>query len=506
MPSLQTDRPEGDRKPVRRIVIAGGGTAGWMVAAALSKTLGKILDIKLIESDEIGTVGVGEATIPSLLTFHELLNIDEQTFMRATQATFKLGIRFENWRNLNESYFHSFGLTGKDHWTAGFQHFWMKGRERRLAVDYGDYCLELKAAQSSRFAHLPRGGMNYAFHLDATLYARFLRSFSEGFGVQRLEGKIVEIKTDPLSRDIQALRLDSGLLVEGDLFVDCTGFVGLLIGGAMGVEYEDWSRWLYNDSAVAVQTASVGDAVPYTRSIAHGWGWQWRIPLQHRVGNGLAYCSRHVDDERARQALLAHVQGEVLTQPRVIRFRPGQRHKTWSGNCVAIGLSSGFLEPLESTSIHLIQRGIIRLMQLFPVAGICSSDIDEFNQQTRADIEHIRDFIILHYHVTNRDDTPYWQACRTMEIPSSLHHRIDMFRQSGRVFRVPGELFAENSWIQVMLGQGIMPQQHHQVADLMGDEELSRFLDGIRSSVDKTIAQLPPHQAYVEKYCSPTGT
>ena len=504
--SVQQDsRPEGDRRAIKRIVIAGGGTAGWMVAAALSKTLGKILDIKLIESDEIGTVGVGEATIPSLLTFHSLLDIDEREFMAATQATFKLGIQFENWRNVNQDYFHSFGLTGKDHWTAGFQHFWMKGRERQLAADYGDYCLELKAAQQGRFAHLPRGGMSYAFHLDATLYARYLRKFSEGLGVQRLEGKIVEVKTDVLSGDIRSLRLDSGAEIEGDLFIDCTGFRGLLIGDAMKVAFEDWSHWLYNDSAVAVQTASVGNAVPYTRSIAHGWGWQWRIPLQHRVGNGLAYCSRHIDDEQARQTLLAHVQGQALTQPRVIKFRPGQRRQTWSGNCVAIGLASGFLEPLESTSIHLIQRGIIRLMQLFPAAGICSADIDEFNQQTRADIEHIRDFIILHYHVTNRQDTPYWQACRGMDIPASLRHRIDLFRETGRVFRVPGELFAENSWIQVMLGQGVMPRQHHQVADLMGDAELARFLDGIGSSVDKAVRQLPTHQAYVEKYCGAPG-
>jgi len=300
---------------------------------------------------------------------------------------------------------------------------------------------------------------------------------------------------------VRALRLDSGVEIEGDLFIDCTGFRGLLIGDTLNVIYEDWSHWLLNDSAVAVQTASVGDAMPCTRSIAHGWGWQWRIPLQHRVGNGLVYGSRYIDDERARQTLLAHVDGQPLTQPRVIRFRPGQRRQTWSRNCIAIGLASGFLEPLESTSIYLIQRAVIRLVQLFPGAGISSVDIDEFNQQTRADIEHIRDFIILHYHVTNRQDTPYWQACRGMDVPASLQRRIDLFRETGRVFRVAGELFAENSWIQVMLGQGIVPRQHHRIADLMGDAELARFLDGIRSSVDHAALQLPPHQAYVEKYC-----
>ncbi|MDO9096186.1 MAG: tryptophan 7-halogenase [Rubrivivax sp.] len=492
--------PAGARAPVRRVVIAGGGTAGWMVAAGLSKTLGPLLDIKLIESDEIGTVGVGEATIPSLQTFHSLLGIDEQAFMAATQATFKLGIRFESWRDVGRDYFHGFGQTGKDHWTAGFQHFWLKGRQQQLAADYGAYALEAQAAQAGRFAHLPDDGLHYAYHLDATLYARFLRSFSEALGVQRIEGKIVSVDADAQSREIRALQLNSGARLEGDLFIDCTGFRALLIGETLKVDYEDWSHWLFNDSAVAVQTASVGDAVPYTRSIAHPWGWQWRIPLQHRVGNGLVYSSRHVDDEQARQALLAHIEGTLLTQPRVLRFCPGQRQLAWSGNCVAIGLSSGFLEPLESTSIYLIQRAIIRLVQLFPGAGIEPADVVEFNQQTRDDIEHVRDFIVLHYHVTNRHDAPYWQSSRGMPIPASLQHRIDLFRQTGRVFRVAGELFSENSWAQVMLGQGLMPKQHHVVAQLMGDAELARFLDGIRASVDQAVVQMPPHQAYVERY------
>ena len=496
-----------ENKPVRRIVIAGGGTAGWMVAAAISKTLGKLLDIKLIESDEIGTVGVGEATIPTLLMYNRLLEINEQEFMAATQATFKLGIGFENWRNVGENYVHSFGMTGKDHWTAGFQHFWLKGRERKIATDYGDYCLELRASLENKFAHLPRNGMNYAFHLDAGLYAKFLRRFAEGFGVKRIEGKIAEVKTDEKSGFIHSLKLDNGDVVEGDLFIDCTGFRGLLIGNALHVGYEDWSHYLFCDSAVALQTEAVGPAIPYTRSIARDAGWQWRIPLQHRVGNGMVYCSRYLADEQARQGLLANIEGKVLTEPRVIKFRPGQRRQTWKRNCVAIGLSSGFLEPLESTSIHLIQRCTLRLMQMFPGDGIRQSDIDEFNRQTNDEIEHIRDFIVLHYHVTNRQDTPFWRACRSMDIPASLRHRIELFRETGRVFRVPNELFAENSWIQVMLGQGIEPQQHHPVADLMGDEELSGFLNGIKSQVDRTVAQLPSHQAYVEQYCkaSPMG-
>jgi tryptophan halogenase len=501
------------RAPVRRVVIAGGGTAGWMVAACLARTMGRLLDIRLIESDEIGTVGVGEATIPTLLTFHNLLNINEQEFMAATQATFKLGIRFENWRNLGEDYIHSFGLTGKDHWTAGFQHFWLKGRSRGLAGDYGDYCLELRAAQENRFAHLPRAGINYAFHLDATRYGAYLRGLSEADGVQRIEGKIAQVLTDAVdgadgdtgSGDIRALRLDSGALIEGDLFIDCTGMRSLLLGQTLGVPYQDWSHWLPCDSAVAVQTASVGEAIPYTRSIAHEWGWQWRIPLQHRVGNGLVFSSRHIGTEEARQALLANIEGEVLTPPRVIRFTPGQREVTWKRNCVAIGLSSGFLEPLESTSIHLIQRGVIRLMQMFPSDGIRACDIAEYNRQTRDEMEHIRDFIILHYHVTNRSDVAFWRDCRSMAVPASLAHRIALFRETARVFRAPNELFAENSWIQVMLGQGITPEQHHPVADLMGDAELTRFLEDVRSGVNRTVMQMPRHHDYVARYSGRPG-
>ena len=489
------------RRPVRRVVIAGGGTAGWMVAAGLSKTLGKILDIKLIESDEIGTVGVGEATIPTLMNFHNLLEINEREFMAATQATFKLGISFENWRNCKEDYIHSFGLTGTDHWTAGFQHFWLKGRERGLAADYGDYCLELKASQENRFAHLPQNGMNYAYHLDASRYARYLRTFSEPFGVQRIEGKIAKVNTDAASGDITSLQLDSGALIEGDLFIDCTGFRALLLGETMKQEYEDWSHWLFCDSAIAVQTESVGPAIPLTRSIAHEAGWQWRIPLQHRVGNGLVFSSRYMDEDKARATLLGNIEGKVLTDPRVIRFNPGQRRKTWSGNCVGIGLSSGFLEPIESTSIHLIQRGIIRLMQMFPTNGIRQSDVDEYNFQTSTEIRHIRDFIILHYHVTNRRDSAFWRDAASMDIPQSLRHRIELFKETARVFRIPNELFAENSWIQVMLGQGIVPQQHHQTADLMGDEELTHFLGSIRDGITRTVAKLPPHQAYMHNYC-----
>lgn len=490
-----------ENKRVKKVVIAGGGTAGWMTAALLSKTLGRVIDLTLIESDEIGTVGVGEATIPTLVRYHQLLDVNEQEFLAAVKGTFKLGIAFENWRDVNENYIHSFGDTGQDHWSAGFQHFWMKGHETGIAGDFGDYCLELKAAQENKFAHLPRGGINYAFHIDATLYAKFLRQFSEKFGANRVEGKISTVSTDPESGFIESLTLDSGQVIEGDLFIDCTGFRGLLIEQTLHTGYEDWLHWLPCDSAVAVQTRSTSEPIPYTRSIARDSGWQWRIPLQHRVGNGMVYCSRYISDEVAKETLLANIEGELLTDPRVIKFRPGTRLKHWQKNCVAIGLSSGFIEPLESTSIHLIQRGAIRLMQLFPLTGIKQSDVDEFNQQTKFEIEHIRDFIVLHYHVTKRQDTPFWRHCRNMEIPDSLQHRIDLFRETGRVFRIPTELFAENSWIQVMLGQGIVPEQYHPVVDVMGEEELKRFLGDIKARVDNTVAQLPSHQVYINQYC-----
>ncbi|CAM4031948.1 DUF6445 family protein [Roseateles saccharophilus] len=488
-------------KPIRRVVIAGGGTAGWMVAAGLAKCLGQQVDIRLVESEEIGTVGVGEATIPTLHFMHEILDLDEKEFIQATQATFKLGISFENWRNVGEHYFHSFGKTGKGHWTAGFQHFWLEGRRRGLASDYGDYCLELRAGLDNRFALLPDNGINYAYHFDATLYGQYLRRFSAALGVQRLEGKIVKVHQAEGSGDITGIALDNGALVEGDLFIDCTGMRSLLLGETLGVPYESWSHWLPCDSALAVQTESVGEPVPYTRSIAHPWGWQWRIPLQHRVGNGVVFSSKHISDDEAKAALLAHVQGEVLRQPRVIKFTPGQREVVWKNNVVAIGLSSGFLEPLESTSIHLIQRGLTRLVELFPTDGIRQSDVDEYNAQAREQIEVIRDFIILHYHVTDRDDSAFWRGCRDMDVPPLLKHRIQHFRDTARVMLHQGELFAENSWVQVMMGQGILPRSHHPITRNMDDRSLADFLGEIRRDVARTMMKLPRHQQFIDQFC-----
>ena len=488
-------------RPIRRVVIAGGGTAGWMVAAGLSKCLGKQVDIRLLESEEIGTVGVGEATIPTLHFMHEILDLDEKEFMQATQATIKLGIQFENWRDVGQHYFHSFGKTGQGHWTAGFHHFWLDARRRGLAGDYGDYCLELRAAMDNRFTTLPDNGINFAYHFDATLYGKYLRRYSEALGVQRIEGKIVQVRTDAASGDVTGLQLADGGLIEGDLFIDCTGMRSVLLGETLGVPYEDWSHWLPCDSALPVQTMLTGEPVPYTRSIAHPWGWQWGIPLQHRVGNGMVYSSKHVSDDEAKAVLLANVQGEVIRQPRPIRFRPGQRDVVWKKNVVAIGLSSGFLEPLESTSIHLIQKGLTRLIELFPTDGIRQSDVDEYNNQTREAIEVIRDFIILHYHVTDRTDSPMWRQCREMDVPAQLKHRIQHFRDTARIVLRQGELFAENSWVQVMMGQGILPASHHPITRNMDDSTLSEFLGGIRKDVARKLIRLPRHQQFLSEFC-----
>ena len=489
-----------------RVVIAGGGTAGWMAAAALARTMGEAIELTLIESDAIGTVGVGESTIPPLVNYNRLLGIGEAEFMRETQATFKLGIEFENWKVQGEKYFHSFGLTGRDHWSAGFQHFWLHGLTKGHTWSFDDYCLELKAAYASKFAHLPENRMNYAYQLDATLYAAYLRKLAEADGGRRVEGKIAEVQLNGENGHIAALLLESGQLIEGDLFLDCSGFRALLIEGALHVGYDDWSHYLPCDAAIAVQTASVAPPVPFTKAIAHDAGWQWRIPLQHRRGNGIVYCSRYLDRDAALDRLLSSVEGERLTEPNFIRFTTGARRKQWHRNCIAVGLSGGFMEPLESTSIHLIQRAILRLIRMMPMGEISERDVAEFNDQQYTDMLQVRDFLILHYKATERRDSPFWRQCADMEIPDSLTQKIELFRETGRVFRKNEELFAENSWVQVMLGQGIMPRAYHPIANKLSDEELENLLVGLRDSVTNTVAGLPNHRDYVVRYCAAKQT
>ena len=488
-------------KKNNRIVIVGGGSAGWMAAAALSNAFGSTKQITLIESDAIGTVGVGEATIPAVKSFNKLLGIDEAEFLKTTQGTFKLGIQFENWGAQGDVYMHPFGLVGKDSWMANFQHFWLKARRMGIAHSYFDYSLNIRAATNNKFLIDPNSGVDYAYHFDAGLYAAYLRKYSEARGVLRIEGMIDSVQTRAEDGFIESVTLRSGELIAGDIFIDCSGFRALLIEHTLHTGVEDWSHWLPCDRAIAVQTESVAEPIPYTRSIAHHCGWQWRIPLQHRVGNGLVYCSRYISDEDAKQLLLANLEGETRTEPRLIKFKTGRALKQWNKNCIAIGLSSGFLEPLESTSLHLIQTGIVRLIRMFPGDEINPAETDEYNRQSRYEYERIRDFIILHYHVTQRNDSPFWNFCRTMDIPETLARKIQVYKNTTNVFKEQDELFHEGSWQQVMLGQGITPTDYHPVVDKLSAEELQRLMQSIENEHNQCLARFPSHQQFIDHYC-----
>jgi tryptophan halogenase len=484
-----------------KVVIAGGGTAGWLTAYSLVTRLGKLLDITLVESDQIGTVGVGEATIPTIRTFHGLIGIDEKEFMAATQATFKLGIQFDNWGQQGDRYFHSFGEIGQRSWMAEFHEFWMEAKANGFGGSLGDYCLELKAAKANKFStFVGKKPVNFAYHMNATAYAAYLREKSEKTGVKRIEGRIQHIQNDQTG-NISSLILEGGEQVLGDVFIDCTGFRGLLIGDNLDVGYEDWSHWLAADSAIAVQTQSVEAPRPYTRSIAHSAGWQWRIPLQNRVGNGIVYASQFLSDDEATGTLLANLSGETITEPRQLRFKTGRRKKAWHKNCIAIGLSSGFLEPLESTSIHLVTTAILRLMKLFPFGGNSSMQAEQFNRETQLELETVRDFIILHYHQTQRQDSAFWDHYRTMEVPDSLVHRMAMFRENGYAWPDDVGLFRVDSWVQVMMGQGLMPKQHHGAGRVLPTEGLQQQMMTLRKMIDNSVSQMPEHADFIQTYC-----
>ena len=489
-------------KFINRVVIAGGGTAGWMAAAALSRLVGREISVTLVESEEIGTVGVGEATIPTLLTINRLLQIPEPDFIKSTHGTFKLGIRFENWLHEGHAYIHSFGDTGKGCWAGGFQHFWMRGQQEGIALEYDEYCVELKAAEANRFGILSEHKLNYAYHLDATAYGRYLRDMAEASGVKRIEGKIKCVNLVPADGFIESLLLEDGQVIEGDLFIDCTGFRALLIEDALQTGFDDWTHWLPCNRAWAVQTTLTGEPVPYTRAIAHDAGWRWRIPLQHRAGNGLVYCNEFLDDDAARSRLLSLIDGDPLIEPRPIRFTTGQRKRYWHKNCIALGLSSGFIEPLESTSIHFIQNGIMWLLLMFPDPIISQASVDEYNQKLRAESERIRDFIVLHYAANARTGEPFWDYCRNIELPDSLAQRIALFKDAGRVFKPQEDVFSENSWVQVMMGQGVTPERYHNIADAMSSEQLEAFLRQIQDTVSNTVDALPNHGEFVKKLVS----
>ncbi len=515
---------------IRKLVIVGGGTAGWMAAAALSKAMGtRKYSLTLIESDEIGTVGVGEATIPTIQEFNQLLEIDENEFMKATNATFKLGIRFVDWKCKGSDYFHPFGTYGVD-MSVNFTHFWMRDHLSGGSSDFGLFNPQTLAARQGRFGRMseinPQApGVNYAFHFDASLYAKFLRRYSEARGVVRQEGKITSVSQHPETGDVTSVTLENGQTIAGDLFIDCSGFRGLLIEQTLKTGYTDWSQWLPCNRAAAVpcdrlrssaawaprngsgglsplpDSTLSGGITPYTTSTAREAGWQWRIALQHRTGNGYVFCDSFLEEDKAAEVLLQRLDGKAQADPRIIRFTTGHRKQQWNRNVIAMGLASGFLEPLESTSIYLVQEAIMKLLRYFPRDRITDSLRASFNRDMLFAYDDVKDFLIAHYKVTQREDTPFWAYCKHMDIPDSLKARLDSFEQHNMSLVRPDELFKEASWFAVLAGQGLMPKSYHPVADLMPQDEFRWRMERIREGSAGLASMMPAHEAYIAKAC-----
>ena len=493
---------------LKKVLIVGGGTSGWMSAAVLLHSLGKNYEIQLIESDEISTVGVGEATIPSIMKFNSLIGIDEDEFMKKTQATFKLGIQFRHWGAQGDSYIHGFGTMGLKTGLVDFHHYWLKAHQAGKADRLDDYSINLLACEKNKFTRAsmeninsPLADLRHAFHFDAGLYAAYLRGYSEKLGVTRTEGKIVGVQVHPESGFVTSVTMENGDVHAADLFIDCSGFRGLLIEQTLHTGYDDWSHWLPCDSALAVPCASVSPLLPFTRSTAHSAGWQWRIPLQNRIGNGHVYCSKFMGQDEPTSILLGNLDGKALAEPRLIRFVTGKRKKLWNKNVVAIGLAAGFIEPLESTSIHLIQQGIVRLIELFPNLGFHQADIDEFNRQSQTEFEQVRDFIVLHYNATQRTDSEFWKYCRHMDVPDTLKHKTELFRGNGRFFHKNDELFGETSWVQVMLGQGIQPLGYHPLIENTADEAIFKMMANVKAVMHNVVDRMPTHEQYIAAHC-----
>ncbi len=495
----------------RTITILGGGTAGWMTAAALACFLpADQWRISLIESDAIGTVGVGEATIPQIHNFNRALGIDEAEFLAATNGSFKLGIAFEGWRTPGHRYMHAFGRIGRDLGILPFHHYWLRGRtDTEDCLDA--YSVAASAAYAGRFARPnparphPAGEHAYAYHFDAALYAAFLRKRAEAGGVERIEGKIISADRHGESGDVASLTLEGGARHSADLFIDCSGFRSLLLGETLGVPFTDWAHWLPCDRALAVPSGHDGAVRPYTRAIAHSAGWQWQIPLTHRIGNGLVYASAHLSDDEAAARLLANLPGEALAEPRPIHFKAGRRDAVWANNVIGIGLSTGFLEPLESSSIHLIQSGIERLLQRLPNTTVGDAERAAFNRDATEEIERIRDFLILHYWANGRDE-PFWAERRAEPLPPSLADRIALFQASGRIDRGERDLFTEQAWMQVLIGQDVQPERHHPLAMQLTDAQLQEFLATARLAVERASAAMPPHAEALAPLASPIST
>jgi tryptophan halogenase len=494
---------------IKNIVIVGGGTAGWMTASLLAKVLGKTLNITLVESDKIGIVGVGEATIPPIVNFNSAIGIDEKEFIKATKGTIKLGIEFNHWHKNGERYMHAFGSIGKKFPFCDFHHFWQKHQQLQSGNDnidgnsFWDYSLNYQAAKQGKFAPIKQipntnlPGLAYAYHFDAGLYAKFLRNHAEGLGVKRIEGTITDIAQDHKSGDIKSVKLEDGTSISGDLFVDCTGLAAILIEKTLSTGYDDYSHWLPCDRAIAVPCEKTDNIEAYTRSTAHKVGWQWRIPLQHRTGNGLVYASKHMSDEEAKALLLKNIDGKPLAEPKIISFKTGRRRKQWNKNVIAIGLSSGFFEPLEATNIHLIQTAATRLVKFFPHCGINLEEVNEFNRQSKVESEGIRDFIILHYKLNNRGDSEFWRACQRMDVPESLMNKIKLFKKTGKVFCQPEDLFTETAWQQVMIGQGNIPEDHHPLVDTLSEEQVGDLMKNLKILINRTVDKMPSHDNFL---------
>ncbi|QFT77332.1 tryptophan halogenase family protein [Erythrobacter sp. THAF29] len=496
------------RGPLESIVIVGGGSAGWMTAAALADSLGSSCTITLIESEAIGTVGVGEATIPPIRNFNQRLGIDEATFVKETAGSYKLGIQFVDWSRLGHSYFHPFGQFGAEFDTVPFYHYWMReSLAGRIEGPIDEFSMCWAMAKAGKFAHPQpdrrkiQSTFDYAYHFDAGLYAAFLRKFAEVRGVKRIEGRVVDVARSGEDGFIESVTLDSDEKVAGEFFVDCSGFRGLLIEGALEAGYENWQHWLPCDRAVAVPCAKQHDITPYTRSTAKAAGWQWRIPLQHRTGNGYVHCSEYVGEDEATEILMSSLDGEPVGDPRMLRFVTGRRRKFWDKNCVAIGLSAGFMEPLESTSLHLIQYGILRLLALMPDREMSPLLAREYNSQTTAEYERIRDFLILHYKATTRDDAELWRYCSAMEIPETLQYKIDHFRNHGMIVSDERELFANPSWIAVYLGQDIVPERAPAMAQMRGQVPVADRMRAIAQAMEDAVAEMSAHGDFLARHC-----
>ena len=495
---------------IKKIVIVGGGTAGWMTAATFAKVLGnKYCEIQLIESDAIGTVSVGEATIPQIALFNRILGIDENDFIKKTKGTFKLGIEFIDWTKEGGGYMHPFGDHGKGMDAIQFHHYWLKMNQKGSVPDLEEYSLAAVAARQGRFmrpqnlGNSPLSEISYAYHFDATLYADYLRNYAIERGVNRTEGKVVDVLLKNSNGFIDSIKLENGEKIEGDLFVDCTGFRGLLIEGALKTGFIDWSDDLPCDTAVAMPCMAKNpeDIRPFTQATAQKTGWTWRIPLQHRVGNGYVYSSKFMSDDEAVKILTAQMESEPLSKPNFLRWKTGMRKKGWNKNCIAIGLSAGFVEPLESTGLHLIQSAIAKFMGLFPHKDFDQIDIDTYNAQSKTELEYIKDFIVLHYKVTDRDDSDFWNYCREMKVSDRLQAKIDLYKANGRIYRENVELFNETSWLAVMHGQGIKPEGYHPLVDVLDETEIQRRLDHIKSVIDKSAETMPLQREFINKHC-----